>query len=297
MEKVNDYILSPAATVMVAGSSKGAQKKYYENGYWYKENSSGYEGIAEHLATLVLKCSNIEDFAIYERCTINGKKGCFSKNFLGENETYISLHRLHDMYVGGKIDDYVYRYQDVNERIKYVESFVKDITGLDIHEYFSKLFTFDALILNTDRHFNNIGIIVDAKNNAYRFAPVFDNGRSMLSEIDRFPFNVSIEENIDSVVGKPFSANLEYQAHLFGYGLEINYDKLYNLLEKEEKNRALDVLYVQLEKYKERLNIKEIKRDDRLEVRFEEAKRLAVESKGIARPQRNIESLENDIKL
>lgn len=72
MEKVANYILSPAAMLMVAGSSKGAQKKYYDSGKWYKENHSGYEGTSEHLASLVLQCSNIDEYVHYEKCTING---------------------------------------------------------------------------------------------------------------------------------------------------------------------------------------------------------------------------------
>ena len=42
MDKVANYILTPAAMCMVAGSSKGAQRKYYEAGKWYKENYSEY---------------------------------------------------------------------------------------------------------------------------------------------------------------------------------------------------------------------------------------------------------------
>lgn len=253
MEKVANYILTPTAISMVAGSSKGAQKKYYDEGKWYKENFSGYEGTSEYLASLVLACSNVKNYVHYEKCIINGKKGCVSDNFLKEDEAYISLDRLHDMYKGGKLDDFVYRYQDIHQRIEYVESFVKEYTGLDIHDYFSQMFTLDALILNTDRHFNNIGVIANSKNNVYYFAPIFDNGRALLSEIEKFPFDLSIEENIENVVGKPFSVNIEYQAHIFGYGLKIDYKTLYSMLEKEEKSRALDVLYLQLEKYRERL--------------------------------------------
>ena len=254
MERVENYTLTPTAMSMVAGSSKGTQKKYYEAGKWYKENYSGYEGTAEHLASLVLECSNIDAYVYYEKCTINGKKGCVCDNFLKEDEVYISLDRLHDMYIGGKLDDYVYRYQNIDERIAYVENFVKEYIGLDIHEYFSKMLSFDALILNTDRHFNNIGIIANATTDKYSYAPIFDNGRALLSEIEKFPFDLSIEENIENVIGKPFAANLEYQAHVFDYGLKIDYEKLYRLLEMEEKSRALEVLYLQLEKYKDRLS-------------------------------------------
>lgn len=31
-----DYRLSPEALVMVQGSSRGTQPKYYDKGYWYK---------------------------------------------------------------------------------------------------------------------------------------------------------------------------------------------------------------------------------------------------------------------
>ena len=43
----DDFILSPKALVIVQGSSKGTQPKYYENGYWYKINTVGYEGVAD----------------------------------------------------------------------------------------------------------------------------------------------------------------------------------------------------------------------------------------------------------
>ncbi len=57
---IKEYKLSPQALVMVQGSSKGTQPKYYENGYWYKVNQCGYEGLSEYLVSKVLECSNAE---------------------------------------------------------------------------------------------------------------------------------------------------------------------------------------------------------------------------------------------
>lgn len=71
----------------------------------------------------------------------------------------------------------------------------------------------------------------------------------MLSDIGEFPFDKSIEENIEKVIGKPFYANLERQAMEIGFGLKINYQKLYKLLEKEPESRALEVLKYQLNRY------------------------------------------------
>lgn len=249
MERLNNYTLSPAAISMVSGSSKGTQTKYYDSGYWYKMNNVGSEGTAEHLASLVLSCSNIDDFVVYEKCMINNKLGCRSYNFLKPGESYISIQRLYDLYVGGQLTDYIYTISDVNERIKYVIDFVKEKTELNIYDYLAKMMSFDALILNTDRHFHNIGVICNADDNSYRLAPVFDNGNSMLSNFTEFPFDVSVKENIENVIGKPFAANLEYQAHCFGYGLKINYEKLDKLLSEEKDSRCLEVLRKQLNKY------------------------------------------------
>lgn len=249
MERLNNYILSPSAISMLSGSSKGTQAKYYDKGYWYKTNTVGSEGTAEYLASLVLSCSNIEDYVTYEKCMINGKPGCRSKNFLLADESYISIQRLYELYVGGQITDQIYTLSDVNERIRYVVDFVKDTTGLDIQDYLAKMLSFDALILNTDRHFHNIGVICNTKTDTYRFAPVFDNGNSLLSNYTEFPFDISLEENIEHVIGKPFAANLEYQAHCFGYGLKIDYDKLENRLLAEPDSRCLEVLRLQMKRY------------------------------------------------
>ena len=70
---MKDYKLSARAIVMVAGSSQGTQPKYYDKGYWYKDDYSGYEGKAEYLSSLVLSCSNINDYVRYDECMINGK--------------------------------------------------------------------------------------------------------------------------------------------------------------------------------------------------------------------------------
>lgn len=249
VERLTNYILSPAAISMVSGSSKGTQTKYYDGGYWYKINNIGSESTSEYLASLVLSCSNITDYVSYEKCMINGKLGCRSRNFLKDGENYVSIQRLYDLYVGGDLTDVIYSISDVSERIKYVVDFVKEVTGLDIYDYLAKMLSFDALILNTDRHFHNIGVICDANTNEYRLAPVFDNGNSLLSNYSIFPFEETIDDNISKVVGKPFAANLEYQAHCFSYGLKIDYKRLKKLLAHEEVSRCLQVLEMQLHKY------------------------------------------------
>lgn len=249
MEKMIDYRLPPEAMVMVAGSSIGTQRKFYEAGFWYKQNNIGYEGLSEYLAAVVLSCSNIDRYVAYERCQINKREGCRCANFLLKDETYISLQRLYDMYHGGQLSEQIRMIESVKERIQFVVRFVSSTTGLEIAEQLGKLLTFDMVILNTDRHFNNIGIIADILHNEYRLAPVFDNGNSLLSNVGEFPFDEPFEEQIERAVGQPFCANLERQAMELGYGFKVNYGELYRKLEGEPESRALNVLKFQLERY------------------------------------------------
>lgn len=69
------------------------------------------------------------------------------------------------IYIGGKIGDYVYRYQDVMKRIEYVETFVKEelekSEEIQVEKVFRKLFAqksvevSDELILDVSRFFRD----------------------------------------------------------------------------------------------------------------------------------------------
>lgn len=250
MEKViKEYKLSPDALVMVAGSSIGTQKKYYESGFWYKQNHVGYEGAAEYLASKVLACSNIQNYVEYEQCKANGIDGCRSANFLMGSESFISLQRLYDIYHGGQLSERIRLIDSVKDRIQFVVDFVYETTGLRIREYLGKIATFDMLILNTDRHFNNLGIVADLAKGQYKTAPAFDHGNALLSNLSEFPMDDAMEENIDRVVGQPFSASLESQAMELGFGLKVDYAALDTMLQREPDSRALRTLRFQLKKY------------------------------------------------
>ncbi|MCR4902193.1 MAG: hypothetical protein K6A23_04985 [Butyrivibrio sp.] len=79
---------------MVIGSSIGFQPKYYEHGYWYKEDITGYKGILEYLISLVFKYPSAKSFSADERCMIDVKSGSCSKHFLDPNEVFISFQRV-----------------------------------------------------------------------------------------------------------------------------------------------------------------------------------------------------------
>ena len=128
--------------------------------------------------------------------------------------------------------------------------FIKDKTGLDCTEYLSQVLSLDALIANTDRHFNNLGIIANADTNTFKPVPIFDNGCAFLSNTGEFPFYENIESNLEMVTGRPFSANLYEQARLIGFSLALDYKGLEEELKNEPHSRATDVLHKQLVLYK-----------------------------------------------
>lgn len=243
-----EYILSNDFIYHSTGSSEGTQDKYYKDNLWFKMDLNGYEGNAEYIITCLLNCSNISNYVSYEKCLINGKDGCVSKSFLGPNEAFITFERFHKIHKGSHILDEIMLFNTPEEKIQYVKDFIYNKAGLDISSYLSNIFSLDALVLNYDRHFNNLGIIYDGSNDKYHEAPIFDNGAGLLSNVSRFPFFNSIAENISNVIGQPICSNLDLQAYYAGITLRIDYDlfeKTY--LPKLGHSRAVDVLCYQLE--------------------------------------------------
>ena len=246
---MKDYKLSPEAIVMIAGSSAGTQPKYYDHGYWFKADQNGYESEAEYLSSLVLSCSNCKEYVSYERCTINGRRGVRSGSFLGPDEMFITFQRLYDMMHGGNLSERIMTMNGVPDRLRFVVSFIMDSTGIDCTRYLSEVLSLDCLTLNTDRHFNNLGIILNRNNGEGRCAPIFDNGDALLSNYGKYPPDVPLEENMEKTYSQPFSANFEIQAQAAGITLAIDYDKAARLLSEEPETRAKTVLQKQLLRY------------------------------------------------
>lgn len=242
-----DYQLTTEAISMLQGSSKGTQPKYYDQGFWYKVNRVGYEGLSERLISIVLRYSNIQNFVEYEQCMINGRAGCRSKNFLQKGESFISFQRLYELYTGENLQEKMIMFSRVEDRIDFVKDFIITHTGFDCSKYLSEILTLDMLTLNTDRHFNNLGLIVNADKDLYSAAPIFDNGNALLSDWEKFSED-TIEENIDLAHSQPFSSNFGMQATCAGFGLALDYKALMAQLSHEPDSRALQVLLYQLER-------------------------------------------------
>lgn len=245
-----EYKLSPKALVMTSGSSKGTQEKYFEDGYWYKKNCTGYEGLSEELASNILKHSNITNFVKYERCTVNGKQGCRSKNFLQPNEMFLSFERLHLMQKGLRLNDVIRSYSSIEDRIFYTIDFIKQSTNFDPSSYLGNILAFDAFTLNQDRHFNNLGIIINQETEEVKECPIFDNGDCFLSNFIKFPPLDSVEECLEKCVAMPFSANAYAQAKILPFSLKLDYSAIEKMLQEIKPCRATEVVWHQMDVYR-----------------------------------------------
>lgn len=242
----------------INGSSEGTQSKYFKDGYWYKEDSIGKEGYAEMLISEILSCSNLapEEYVIYEQGLINGKYGCRSKNFLASNEDFVTFNRLHENFYGLKIEEEFAKvdginllYPTIEERKKYLVNFIHEMADLDIERYLSKIFTIDLISLNEDRHFNNLGLIVDRNTGKFREAPIFDNGKSLFIGNYSVKESETLEENTKRVIAKPFSGSHEEMFKTFGQGMVFDSDKVNKVINKYEKDVMTDLIMHQLLKY------------------------------------------------
>ena len=248
-------------------TSKGDQPKWFVNNVWYKADYMGYESLAEVAVSKILSKSNIKNFVSYEPAQIllEGKKmnGCASKNFKNDNECLITLEKLHRSYFGTGLADKLAHITNTKDKIKYTVDFVTDITGLkDFEKYLTVMLEIDAIFLNEDRHTNNIAVIRNETTKKYRLCPYFDNGLSLLSDLNDYPEKNDVYNQINKVTAKPFSLSFNEQLDeakiLYGSNFQIDFsdfdiEKLFESFdgwyEVEIIKKVKKILFEQKRKY------------------------------------------------
>ena len=214
-------------------SSKGNQEKWQDNGIWYKLDQFGYEALAEVFTAQLLEYSNIEaafpfTFVRYrmERLLVHGweRTGCSSQNFLREGESIVTLARLFQQYTGKSLSETLSRMTSDKKRMAYLAEETANITSLSLFpQYLTLLFEIDGLLLNDDRHLNNIAVI--SKNGSFGYCPIFDQGAGLLSNVMYNSFEIIPKSLISQAKARPFQTTFNRQIHtmesLYGNQLEI----------------------------------------------------------------------------
>ena len=234
------------------GTSDGTQIKYKKDGYWYKLDSQGHEGLCEYLCSKLLEYSDLDpdEYVPYEQGIINSINGCRSRSFLREeDEELVTVYRLYYNEFGRDLAKVLSNFDSMEERIDYTVRFVLNSTGMDIFDYFRKIFTLDMIVLNEDRHVNNLALI--STSNGFKPAPIFDNGKSLLTANVSVKQNLDISENVKRVIARPFSGLHKMMFDHFGKGFSIDYGKAIKWLTSEPESMERDVLLYQLENYRD----------------------------------------------
>lgn len=214
-------------------SSKGNQEKWLEDGYWYKLDQFGYEALAEVMTSKLLEFSNIEKetpftFVRYEMQIINlhgfERTACVSKNFLKKNQSIITVNTLFKKHSDISIKKKLAGLPSDKKRIEYLANTISEITGLkNFPKYLTLLFEIDSLILNDDRHLNNIAVIKNE--NGYDYCPIFDNGAGLLSNMQILRTDIEPKGLMKSLTASPFgmtfNRELKSTRALFGSVLEL----------------------------------------------------------------------------
>ncbi len=248
-------------------TSKGDQPKWNVNGKWYKADYIGYEALSEFVVSELLKKSNVNEFVSYNLVKIKADEkeytGCESANFRKEDEILIPIEKLHRQYLGKGLAQTLAEKESVEEKISYTVNFIEEKTNLkNVGEYFSFLLAIDAFFLNEDRHTNNIAVIRNEKTKEFKMAPVFDNGLSLLSDINDYKLSEDIFKNINKMTAKPFDKDFDVQLDatekLFGSKLKFYFknedidkisDELKGFYDESIIKRVTTILYAQKRKY------------------------------------------------
>ncbi|RUL54169.1 hypothetical protein [Lysinibacillus antri] len=206
---------------IISTSSKGDQSKWHLHNQWIKQNTRGYEGIAEYVASMILANSTLHpsEYVKYTPCEIIvnsfATEGCISPDFRGKYEQEISLERLFEKNFTLTSDILGNSKLSTSEKVAQVIEKVYEFTELDITLPLTRMLAFDAFILNEDRHTNNILFLYDIKEDSWKLAPLFDHGLSLLSDMKDYPKHMDVEILKRKVKAKPFNSSFKKQLALY----------------------------------------------------------------------------------
>ena len=218
MAEVKRYIMNaPELDYSEVHTSKGNQLKWKQDGYWYKADQFGYEGIAEYVVTHFLGETMVPfPYVTYEPVVIEyeGREyvGCRSKDYYITNPhlqgyEQVPLERLHRQFTAKNLSEHIALIPKVEDRIKYTVDFVADVTGLDrFNDYISFLVQIDAFFYNEDRHLNNIAVMWNPDDDTYDYCPYYDFGLTLFADTrDDYPLTMSVERCMKLIKARPFS--------------------------------------------------------------------------------------------
>ena len=136
--------------------------------------TSARQSIVEVIASLVHREQGFSNYTEYDLVNLTHDNetvlGCMCKNFTDINTEFISAYDI--VSKGKKLKD-----------MSYYEYFIRlcEYNGLlNVRPFLEYQILTDFVISNSDRHFNNFGVLRDSKTLKWlKCAPIFDSGNSL----------------------------------------------------------------------------------------------------------------------
>lgn len=167
-----------------------------ENNYYLQKSGTGLnkeEVFNEILASEICNRANIINANYEFYMDINNQDiSCISKCFTDKDTELIPFTQIIDIVPRRQ----GYPFQTELEHLYNICEYLK---VPDYKEYLNNILCLDYILAGTDRHYNNLALLYNAKNNCFKFSPVFDSGNCLWNgKMTKF-----IDINDDSLMARP----------------------------------------------------------------------------------------------
>ena len=152
-----------------------------------KDEMVQWNGLSEEIVSQFLNSNFIScnghkiPCAKYRSTFIDGKVGVETDNFIGDCKSLVEFGELltnEDLECLTDIEN-----EDFEAKFNHLRGKIKDKTGYDASDDIIRMMKIDIITMNADRHYGNIGLIIDEFDRSdVKFAPLYDNGQCLLSE-------------------------------------------------------------------------------------------------------------------
>lgn len=212
MYNIQEFSLSKLSA-LIQRASNGWMLKWNLGDYWVK--APGYifdytwDSVAEVLASTIAEDLRLDKCLRYKLCIINmdGIRliGCISRNYNKPKYNEITIDKLIKNNLLERKSYFGY------EGYKRLIQEIKELFNVDITSYLEDMILIDSIILNNDRNFWNMSIMLDSNTYQGKLAPIYDFGNSLGLTGGR---SGSFHEEVMYSTGlcaKPFSSEFEEQ--------------------------------------------------------------------------------------
>ena len=172
------------------------------------------EPFNEVIASMLMDSQGI-DCCHYSLIWENDRPCCICEDFIDESTEFVTASSLMQSFTSKHDGSVLERY------LKSCNS-----VGVDAKEQIDKMIVMDYLLMNTDRHLGNFGLIRNANDLGFvKAAPLFDNGTSLGCDLLTREF-----AKIDDTGCKPFAKSFEQQLKLVTSFQWVDVDSLHSTI-------------------------------------------------------------------